>query len=44
LVVFADLGIVEAVLDNGHLGIVMRAYHGDAVVWHLRIPAVIGGA
>jgi 2-polyprenyl-6-methoxyphenol hydroxylase-like FAD-dependent oxidoreductase len=31
--VFADLGIIDKVLASGDLGIVMRLYQGDEVVW-----------
>jgi 2-polyprenyl-6-methoxyphenol hydroxylase-like FAD-dependent oxidoreductase len=31
--VFADIGIIEPILASGDLGIVMRAYQGDEVVW-----------
>jgi 2-polyprenyl-6-methoxyphenol hydroxylase-like FAD-dependent oxidoreductase len=33
LEVFADLGILDPILASGDLGIVMRAYQGDEVVW-----------
>lgn len=31
--VFADLGVLDAILAGGDLGMVMRAYQGDTVVW-----------
>jgi len=31
--VFADLGIIDPILASGDLGMVMRAYQGDEVVW-----------
>jgi 2-polyprenyl-6-methoxyphenol hydroxylase-like FAD-dependent oxidoreductase len=33
LEVFADLGIIDAILASGDLGTPMRAYQGDEVVW-----------
>jgi 2-polyprenyl-6-methoxyphenol hydroxylase-like FAD-dependent oxidoreductase len=33
LEVFADLGILDTILASGDLGIPMRAYQGDEVVW-----------
>ncbi|GIH19700.1 FAD-dependent monooxygenase [Rugosimonospora africana] len=35
--VFADLGILEPILAAGDLGIQMRAYQGDKVVWEGRM-------
>jgi 2-polyprenyl-6-methoxyphenol hydroxylase-like FAD-dependent oxidoreductase len=31
--VFADLGIVDRIVASGDLGMLMRAYQGDTVVW-----------
>jgi 2-polyprenyl-6-methoxyphenol hydroxylase-like FAD-dependent oxidoreductase len=31
--VFADIGIIDPILASGDLGIVMRAYQGEEVVW-----------
>jgi 2-polyprenyl-6-methoxyphenol hydroxylase-like FAD-dependent oxidoreductase len=33
LEVFADLGVLDPILASGDLGMVMRAYQGDKVVW-----------
>lgn len=33
LEVFADLGVLDTILASGDLGIPMRAYQGDEVVW-----------
>jgi 2-polyprenyl-6-methoxyphenol hydroxylase-like FAD-dependent oxidoreductase len=31
--VFADIGVIDSILASGDLGMVMRAYQGDEVVW-----------
>ncbi|GAA1281632.1 3-(3-hydroxyphenyl)propionate hydroxylase [Planotetraspora silvatica] len=35
--VFADLGILDPILAAGDLGMVMRAYRGDEIVWEGRM-------
>ncbi|MEU3274825.1 FAD-dependent monooxygenase [Saccharomonospora sp. NPDC006951] len=35
--VFHGLGVIEPILASGDLGMVMRAYHGDEVVWEGRM-------
>ncbi|WP_214416069.1 FAD-dependent monooxygenase [Sphaerisporangium fuscum] len=35
--VLADLGVIDAILAAGDLGILMRAYQGDKVVWEGRM-------
>ncbi|GII89539.1 3-(3-hydroxyphenyl)propionate hydroxylase [Sphaerisporangium siamense] len=37
--VFADLGILDPILAAGDLGMVMRAYQGDTVVWEGRMSS-----
>ncbi|MGP4019028.1 FAD-dependent monooxygenase [Saccharopolyspora sp. 5N708] len=35
--VFADLGLIDPILASGDLGMLMRAYQGDRVVWEGRM-------